>query len=122
MNLVKMWEDITEKLVEEERTRQPEEINPLLEKLADIFDRKDVYEYKNSICVDPYFSPKQFAYMSMAIRRAFIEGYMLAQAERRKEDNSMLYNCYKQDIKEEKNEESNSKSILDSIIPRNSIN
>jgi len=119
MDIVKIWTKITEQLVKEEK----ESAGPcqLVEKFNNIFDLKDVYEYKNSICVDPFYSPRQFAYLSMSIRRAFIEGYLLAQEERRKEDAAYLYNCYKDDVKENRNEKDNSKPIIDSIIPRRSV-
>ena len=118
-DLMKMWNDITEELVKEEHGTPGS--MALVEKFSEIFDIKDVYEYKTAVCVDPCYSPRQFAHLSQAMKRAFIEGYVLAQRERKKADAALLYSCYKQDILENKNEEADSKSIIDSIMPRRSV-
>jgi hypothetical protein len=91
----RLWNNIAEELVTEEQ--DPEFINDVYEKFGEIFDIKDVTEYKNCALVTPFFAPSQFSYMSLAIRRAFVEGYLLSMAEQKKERIKFLFNCYKDD-------------------------
>lgn len=115
-NITKIWDELTKEFAKkEENSKFLEEIN---EKFGEIFDIKDVTEYKQAVMVEPFYSPQQFQHLSCAMRRALVEGYILAQLERKKEDIKMLYNCYKEDIKNEKDD---GNSDTDSIVPRCSI-
>lgn len=115
-NITKIWDELTKEFAKkEENNKFLEEIN---EKFGEIFDIKDVTEYKQAVMVEPFYSPQQFQHLSCAMRRALVEGYILAQLERKKEDIKMLYNCYKEDIKNEKDDDN---SGTDSIVPRCSI-
>lgn len=112
-NITKIWDELTKEFAKkEENNKFLEEIN---EKFGEIFDIKDVTEYKQAVMVEPFYSPQQFQHLSCAIRRALVEGYILAQLERKKEDIKMLYNCYKEDIKNEKDDDN---SDTDSTVPR----
>ena len=69
-------------------------------KFGDIFDLKEVEEYKRAKdCTQ--ITPLQFSTTTDVMKRAFVEGYLLAQLEQRKEDIRDLYNIYKKDIKNE---------------------
>lgn len=72
----------------------------LQKKLGEILDIKDAQEYKEATVTD-VISPSQFAHTSRAMRRAFVEGYFLAQMEQRKDDIKTLYNMYHTDTKKE---------------------
>lgn len=98
-NLTKIWNDLTAELVDKQHGEgYMEDLN---KKFGEIFDIKDVTEYKQACMTEPFFSPQQFTHLSNAMRRALVEGYLLAQIERKKEDIKMLYNCYKEDMKNE---------------------
>lgn len=92
-NVTTWWNQIAEELVDAEK--DDAFLDELYDKFGEIFDIKDVTEYKHSVAVEPYYAPSQFHYLSLAIRRAFVEGYLLARMERRHEDMAMLYNCHK---------------------------
>jgi len=72
-------------------------IKELYDKFGEIFDLKDVYEYKNSAVLEG-MSPGQFQLTSAAMRRALVEGYLLAQMEQKKDDIKHLYNCYREEL------------------------
>lgn len=113
-NLTKIWNDLTTELVDKQHSEgYLEDIN---KKFGEIFDIKDVTEYKAACMTEPFFTPSQFAHLSNAMRRALVEGYLLAQIERKKEDIKLLYNCYREDMK---NEEDNTSPIVD--VPRCSL-
>lgn len=99
----KLWNSVAEELVTAEQHQ--EFIDDVYDRFGEIFDIKDVTEYKNCALVDPFFAPTQFTYMSLAIRRAFVEGYLLCTAEQRKERVKLLFNCYKDEIQEEPDNE-----------------
>ena len=99
----KLWNSVAEELVTAEQHQ--EFIDDVYDRFGEIFDIKDVTEYKNCALVDPFFAPAQFTYMSLAIRRAFVEGYLLCTAEQRKERVKFLFNCYKDEIQEEPDNE-----------------
>ena len=99
----KLWNRVAEELVTAEQHQ--EFIDDVYDRFGEIFDIKDVTEYKNCALVDPFFAPAQFTYMSLAIRRAFVEGYLLCTTEQRKERVKFLFNCYKDDIQEEPDNE-----------------
>lgn len=102
-NTTKLWNSVAEELVTAEQHQ--EFIDDVYDRFGEIFDIKDVTEYKNCALVDPFFAPAQFTYMSLAIRRAFVEGYLLCTAEQRKERVKFLFNCYKDEIQEEPDNE-----------------
>jgi len=91
----KLWNNIAEELVIEEQNKGF--IDDVYDKFGEIFDIKDVTEYKNCALVTPFFAPTQFSYMSLAIRRAFVEGYLLSLAEQKRDQIKLLFNCYKDD-------------------------
>lgn len=99
----KLWNSVAEELVTAEQHQ--EFIDDVYDRFGEIFDIKDVTEYKNCALVDPFFAPAQFTYMSLAIRRAFVEGYLLCTAEQRKERVKFLFNCYKDEIQEDPDNE-----------------
>ena len=99
----KLWNSVAEELVTAEQHQ--EFIDDVYDRFGEIFDIKDVTEYKNCALVDPFFAPAQFTYMSLAIRRAFVEGYLLCTAEQRKERVKFLFNCYKDETQEEPDNE-----------------
>lgn len=99
----KLWNSVAEELVTAEQHQ--EFIDDVYDRFGEIFDIKDVTEYKNCALVDPFFAPTQFTYMSLAIRRAFVEGYLLCTAEQRKERVKFLFNCYKDELQEESDNE-----------------
>ena len=115
-NLTKIWNDLTTELVDKQHNEGY--LDGLNKKFGEIFDIKDVTEYKAACMTEPFFSPAQFTHLSNAMRRALVEGYLLAQIERKKEDIKMLYNCYKEDVK---NEEDNDSTGTDGTVPRCSI-
>ena len=88
----KLWNSVAEELVTAEQHQ--EFIDDVYDRFGEIFDIKDVTEYKNCALVDPFFAPAQFTYMSLALRRAFVEGYLLCTAEQRNERVKFLFNCY----------------------------
>lgn len=73
--------------------------NEIYKQFDEIFDLKDVYEYKRAMSSD-ICSPSEFINISNAMRRALVEGYLLAQMEQRKQDIKALYNCYRQDMED----------------------
>ena len=101
-----LWNEIAEGLVNEERDAAF--IDDVYDKFGEIFDIKDLTEYKNCALVNPFFAPSQFSYMSLAIRRAFVEGYLLSAAEKRKENIKMLFNCHKDEKEKHENEKETS--------------
>ena len=116
-NLTKIWTDLTEELVKKQQgDGYLEEIN---KKFGEIFDIKDVTEYKQACMTEPYFSPQQFQHLSNAMRRALVEGYILAQIERKKEDIKLLYNCYREDIKQDEKSDFDAPIVGD--VPRCSV-
>lgn len=76
--------------------RPVEYFEALNDRLSDIFDLKEVAEYKNSIEVEEY-TPAQFQHLTSAIKRAFVEGYLLAQIEQSRDNLRTLYNIYRQE-------------------------
>ena len=116
-NLTKIWNDLTEELVKKQQgDGYLEEIN---KKFGEIFDIKDVTEYKQACMAEPYFSSQQFQHLSNAMRRALVEGYILAQIERKKEDIKLLYNCYREDIKQDEKSDFDAPIVGD--VPRCSV-
>lgn len=111
-HLTQLWNNIAEELVRVEES--DDFLNDVYDKFGEIFDIKDVTEYKNSALVTPFLAPAQFNYLSLAIRRAFVEGYLLSKTEQRKEQVKLLYNCYK-DEPEEKQDDKKKKTINDFI-------
>ena len=99
----KLWNSVAEELVTAEQHQ--EFVDDIYDRFGEIFDIKDVTEYKNCALVDPFFAPAQFTYMSLAIRRAFVEGYLLCTAEQRRERVKFLFNCYKDETEEESEHE-----------------
>jgi hypothetical protein len=117
-NITKIWNELTEELVKkQEGDGYLEEIN---KKFGEIFDIKDVTEYKQAVMVEPFFSPQQFQHLSCAIRRALVEGYILAQVERKKDDIKMLYNCYREDMDKDNEMDDINAPVVDAL-PRCSM-
>lgn len=111
-NLTQLWNNIAEELVNMEKSE--DFIEEVYDRFGEIFDIKDVTEYKSSALVTPFLTPAQFNYLSLAIRRAFIEGYLLSKTEQRKEQVKLLFNCYKDEPEERPNEQKK-KTINDFI-------
>lgn len=65
-------------------------------KFQEIFERKEIEEYKNM--GTEVYPPPQFAHLHDSMRRAFVEGYLLAQMEYSRENIKAMYNTYKQEI------------------------
>ena len=97
--LTKLWSNLVDCLADVSGTETFSE--SVYNKFDEIFDLKDVAEYK-SISDYELFSPAEFKHTSQAMRRAFVEGYLLAQAERKKEDIITLKKCFEQEIPNEK--------------------
>lgn len=97
-NTARLWSRIAEELVTSEQNQ--DFLDDVYDRFGDIFDIKDVTEYKNCALIDPFFAPSQFQYLSLAIRRAFVEGYLLAMTEHKKNQMKLLYNCYSSDPEE----------------------
>lgn len=68
----------------------------LYKQMSDIFDLKEVSEYKTAMTVEQY-TPAQFKHLTSSIKKAFIEGYLLAQTEQMHKDIKTLYNIYRQE-------------------------
>lgn len=99
--LTKLWLTIHDSLTDignsDEFTKE------LYSKFDEIFDRKEVIEYKAAALSD-ILSPSQFLTTTNAMKRALVEGYLLAQLEQRKENTKQLYKTYREDLKEKNNE------------------
>ena len=74
--------------------RPVEYFEEVYDKMQGIFDIKEVAEYKNSMDVERY-TPAQFKHLTSSMKRAFIEGYLLAQMEQSRQEIRTLYNMYK---------------------------
>lgn len=112
-NITKIWNELTEELVKKQEVDgYLEEIN---KKFGEIFDIKDVTEYKQACMAEPYFSPQQFQHLSNAMRRALVEGYILAQIERKKEDIKLLYNCYREDMDKDNETDDINAPVVDAV-------
>ena len=116
-NLTKIWNDLTAELVDKQHSEGY--LEDLNKKFGEIFDIKDVTEYKAACMDQPFFTPSQFAHLSNAMRRALVEGYILAQIERKKEDIKLLYNCYREDIKQDEKSDFDAPIVGD--VPRCSV-
>lgn len=109
--LTSMWKNIAEQLVTAEQ--DPGFLDDIYDKFGEVFDLKDVTEYKSCSNTDPYFSPSQFTFLSLAIRRALVEGYLLCKAEQRSDQIQLLFNCYKNE--DESDEQNTTKSRNNSV-------
>ena len=92
--------------------------NEIYNQFDEIFDLKDVHEYKRAMNSD-ICSPSEFMNISNAMRRALVEGYLLAQMEQRKQDIKALYNCYRQDM-EDKDEKTFNVNKYPNLVRANS--
>ena len=72
----------------------------IYEQFKEIFDVKEVREYKR-FKDTRIISPLEFELTTDTMKRAFVEGYLLAQMEQKRNDIKDLYNIYKKDIKNE---------------------
>lgn len=95
--LTKLWTHLNNSLSDigcsEDFTKE------VYEQFDEIFDLKDVTEYKMAMNSD-ICSPSEFVRISQAMRRALVEGYLLAQMEQRKQDIKALYNCYRSELED----------------------
>ena len=93
-NTTRLYQQLREYLSAPERpTEYFEQIH---DKMAGIFDIKEVAEYKNSLEVEDY-TPAQFKHLTSSMKRAFIEGYLLAQMEQARYEVRTLYKLYRQE-------------------------
>lgn len=73
--VTKYWK-IVSKVLEEQADKSPT-IQRLLDYFEEIFDLKDVENYKEMAALSEVITPKEYNYTSTVMRRAFIEGYLL---------------------------------------------
>ena len=76
--------------------RPVEYFDQIQNKMSGIFDIKEVAEYKYAIETEPY-TPSQFKHLTSSMKRAFVEGYLLAQMEQSREEIRTLYKLYRQE-------------------------
>ena len=96
--LTKLWNQITDSLIDlgdnDIFTKE------LYNKFDEIFDLKDVHEFKNAAKAD-YYTADMYMTTSNAMRRAFVEGYLLSQVEQKQENIKTLLKCYSMENKNE---------------------
>ena len=76
--------------------RPSEYFEELQDKMAGIFDIKEVAEYKSAMEVEEY-TPAQFRHVTAVMKRSFVEGYLLAQLEQSRKEIKTLYNMYRRE-------------------------
>lgn len=97
--LTKLWVELNDCLADVDGDEKF--TTELYDRFGEIFDRKDVLEYKTAAATD-VMSPKQFQHTSSAMRRALVEGYLLAQMEQSRDNIQHLYKCYREEIDNDK--------------------
>lgn len=96
--LTKLWNQITDSLTElgDNDTFTKE----LYNKFDEIFDLKDVHEFKLAARAE-YYTADMYMSTSNAMKRAFVEGYLLSQVEQKQENIKSLLKCYSTENKHE---------------------
>lgn len=96
--LTKLWNQITDSLTElgDNDTFTKE----LYNKFDEIFDLKDVHEFKLATRAE-YYTADMYMSTSNAMKRAFVEGYLLSQVEQKQENIKSLLKCYSTENKHE---------------------
>lgn len=100
-NITRLWTQLTDSL--SEVTDNKSFLSELYDKFGEIFNLKDANEYKIASSASDIISPKQFAHTSIAMQRAFVEGYLLAQMEQKHNDIKFLYQCHRKELTGENN-------------------
>lgn len=96
-NTTRLYEQLTIYMHDrQQQCSSPCIIDDLHNKFQGIFDIKEVKEYKAAVNAESY-TPAQFLHLTNAMQHAFIEGYLLAQAEADRKTIKYLYNSYKQE-------------------------
>ena len=97
-NTTRLYEQLTIYMHDEQQQcpSSSYSIANLHNKFQGIFDIKEVKEYKAAVNAESY-TPAQFLHLTNAMQHAFIEGYLLAQAEADRKTIKYLYNSYKQE-------------------------
>ena len=88
--LTKLWNQITDSLIE--LGENDIFTKELYNKFDEIFNLKDVDEFKNATKAD-YYTADMYMSTSHAMKRAFVEGYLLSQMEQRQENIKSLLKC-----------------------------
>lgn len=104
--ITKLWTKMNDCLTDVGNTE--EFTKEVYNKFDEIFNLKEVAEYKAAAITDVH-SPSQFAHTTTVMKRALVEGYLLAQMEQRQADIKTLYNMYRKNIKEELDAQDNIK-------------
>jgi hypothetical protein len=96
-NITKLWEKVKSTLAESCEKKEYNE--GIYDKFGEIFKIKDVEEF-GMMCDEDVLPLAHYRHTTRAIRRALVEGYLLAQTERRQEDIKLLKKCHALEVKE----------------------
>ena len=94
--LTKLWNQITDSLIE--LGENDIFTKELYNKYDEIFNLKDVDEFKNAAKAE-YYTADMYMNTSHAMKRAFVEGYLLSQMEQKQENIKALLKCYNMENK-----------------------